>query len=112
MANVTPSKLVIRCYGYRMPAGEYVGVCVDLNIAVQAESPQMLRIKMFKAIRSYIETVLDTQDRDSIPYLLSRKAPIKDWVLYYLIKLVCFIREFPNSFFRFKEHLPFQLNHS
>lgn len=112
MASISPNELVIRCYGHRMAGSRYVGVCVDLNLAVQADTPQMLREKMVEAIQSYIETVMDTDDRDSIPRLLLRKAPLNDWAIYYAISAICFIKELPDKFFRFKEHLPFRLSHS
>jgi hypothetical protein len=110
MANVSPDNLVLRCYGYRLGKRPYVGICLDLNLAVEAESPEMLRKKMSEVIESYMETILDTEDKASISYLVSRKAPARDWVVYYIIKLLLLIRQFPNNFV-FQEHLPFQLSH-
>ena len=50
-------------------------------------------------IKSYIESVIDTEDKDSIPNLMSRKAPIKDWVFYYVNFIPSFYPKFPNQFY-------------
>ena len=111
MANVKPSRFILRCYGHKTEKGNWFGVCLDLNLAVEAESPELLEQKMGEAIVSYIETVLDTDDKRSIPQLLSRRAPIYDWFMYYLIKLAVFVKQFPGRFI-FKEIVPFHLAHS
>ena len=65
---------------------------------------------MNAAINSYLESVLDTNDRESIPDLLNRKSPFKDWAIYYFIKCIVFLKKFPNNFV-FKEIIPFHLPH-
>ena len=111
MANIRPGKLVLRCYAHRV--GEdapHTGVCVDLNIAVQADTAEELKSKMNDAIASYIDVVLDSDDKASIPRLLSRRAPMRDWLIYYLIKTIFLIRKFPGNFI-FQEAIPFHLPH-
>lgn len=108
MAGIRPENLVLRCYGYKIGDNPFVGVCVDLNIAVQASSEIELKKKMNGAIKSYIETALDTEDKSSIPLLIERRAPIRDWVIYYLVKALVKIRQIPTNF-TFKEYIPFQL---
>jgi len=59
MAQIAPTQLVLRCYGYR--SGKHlVGHCIDLDIAVQAENVAELKHKMEQAVSSYLETVLVT----------------------------------------------------
>ena len=111
MAKIRPSDFVLRCYGYKSGNGPYIGVCVDLNLAVQADTPDKVRKKMKDAIIGFINTVLDTNDEQSIPLLMNRKAPLHDWVIYYLIKCVIIIRQIPTNFI-FKEYIPFHLAHS
>jgi len=111
MANIRPKDLVLRCYGHSVNNKPYIGVCVDLNIAVQADSPDELKKKMGDAIVSYFEAVLDTDDRQSVPGLIRRKAPMRDWVIYYLIKFIVLIRQIPTNF-TFKEYIPFHLAHN
>lgn len=111
MAACNPRELLLRCYAYKRGDNPYVGVCVDLNIAVQADTVAELREKMGASISSYIDTVLDTEDRASIAPLLERRAPLMDWMIYYLIKFIIKIRQFPTNF-TFKEYIPFHLaNH-
>jgi len=111
MGAISPRRFVLRCYGQKTEKGNLVGVCLDLDIAVEAESIEELKRKMNQAFQTYLETVLDTDDTDSIPHLLTRRAPLKDWVLYYFIKSIHYIRRFPGNF-TFKEIIPFHLAHS
>jgi hypothetical protein len=108
MPNIRPDRLVLRCYGHRKKNGRYYGVCLELNIAAEAYSPDELKDKLESMIKSYIESVIDTEDKDSIPNLMSRKAPIKDWVFYYVISFIVSIRNFPTNF-TFKRLIPFRL---
>ncbi len=108
MANISISKLVLRCYGHRLDSGDWYGVCLDLNIAVEAESLESLKEKLADTIYSYIEAVTDTDNHNSIPELLSRKAPIKDWLIYYGIKAIVSFRDFKDKLV-FNEFIPFHL---
>ena len=111
MAKFKPSDLVLRCYGHQVKGGRWYGVCLNLNLAAEAESLEGLRKKLHDMIGSYIETVLDTNDADSIPTLLSRRAPFFDWVTYYFIRLIISIRKVPGNI-TFKELIPFHLSGS
>lgn len=108
MANISPNRLVLRCYGYKTRSGKWFGLCLNFNLGVEANSREQLKHKMREVIESYIETVLDTKDKPSIPDLLCRRAPIKDWLMYYGITMILFVRNVPNNF-TFKEVLPFHL---
>lgn len=111
MLQSIPDKLILRCYGYQRDETKWVGVCLDLNLAIEAESVNKLKEKMNEVIESYIDTVLDTTDKASIPELLLRRAPIHDWVIYYFINLACFVKRIRGKF-TFKEVIPFHLSHS
>lgn len=111
MGELEPSKLVLKCYGHPTREGRYFGVCLNLNVAVEAVSIEELQSKMSEAIISYIETVLDTVDKASVPELLCRRAPLRDWLIYYFIKAAGHIKKFPGNF-TFKEFIPFHLVHS
>ncbi len=103
---IRPESLILKCYGYKFGDNPFVGVCLDLNIAVQADNQVELKRKMNDAIKSYIETVLDTDDKSSIASLIYRRAPIRDWFIYYILKIIVNIRQFPTNFI-FKECIPF-----
>ena len=107
MGALKPAQLVLRCYGYRTKEGTWVGVCLDLNLATEADSLDGLRRKMNETIDSYLETVLDTEDKESIPRLLYRRAPLRDWLKYYLIR----IKHLPSQI-TFNEYVPFHLAHT
>lgn len=111
MANLRPKKLILRCYGRRISVTKWYGVCLEFNLAAEAESVEQLRKKLHEMIVSYIKTVIETDDKDSIPDLLVRKAPLYDWAFYYLIKILISIRNFPNKFIRFKQSVPIHLAH-
>ncbi len=112
MLRSIQDKLILRCYGYRRNGSNWVGVCLELNLAVEAGSINELKAKMNEVIESYIATVLDTEDKDSIPRLLSRRAPIQDWLIYYFIRLVCVVKQIRGKIITFKEILPFHLAHN
>lgn len=110
-SNVIPlENLVLRCYGRQLGKDSWYGVCINLNLAVEARSREELIQEMSAVIKSYLESVLDTKDTASIPELLSRKAPLSDRLMYCLIACIHHINNIPkNKFFKFKEFIPFHL---
>lgn len=111
MAQIAPSNLILRCYAHRLSGERWYGVCLDLNLAAEADSFDELKRKLHEMISSYFACVLDTNDKDSIPDLLSRKAPLIDWIKYYLIRLHVSIKKIPNII-AFKELIPFHLSNA
>jgi len=97
MASLRPENLVLRCYGYRKKDGTWYGLCLDLNIAAEAGNRDELVKKIGDMIKSYLVTVFDTDDKGSIPHLLKRKAPISDWLHYYILKLILYIKNHINA---------------
>ena len=104
---MVPSDLILRCYGYRSN-NVWTAICLDLNLVVEAENQKDLKDKMHDVIESYIETVLDTDDKESIAELMMRKAPLKDWIVYYSISALSLLKKLPGKMF-FKQSIPFQL---
>lgn len=110
--GIPPEKLILRCYGRKIDHEKWYAVCLELNLAVEAASLKEMRWKMGNVIMSYLKTVLDTEDKDSIPELLFRSAPISDWAFYYYLRSLHFIsKELPEKIL-FKEVIPFHLAHS
>ena len=99
---------VLRCYGYKDKRGKWYGVCLDLNLAAEADTADALKKKLSEMIGSYINTTLDTEDQASIPSLLRRRAPLMDWIYYGLICINNYIREIPDKM-TFDEIIPFKL---
>jgi len=108
---MSPKKLVLRCYGRQIDSHKWYGVCLELNLAVEARSINEMREKMKEVILSYLESVLDTKDVNSIPWLLSRRAPISDWLFYYYVAFMYHITHLSEKIL-FKEFIPFHLAHS
>lgn len=111
METNKPHHFVLRCYGYKDRRGKWCGVCLELNLAAEADSAQELKSKLGSMIESYIGTVLETDEKGSIPSLLRRKAPLNDWIYYFLIFLLNYIRQIPDRM-TFDEIIPFRLAHN
>ena len=106
-----PHHFVLRCYGYKDKRGKWYGVCLDLNLAAEADSLASLKSKLDEMINCYIETVFDTKDQASIPNLLRRKAPLRDRICYGLIYAHKYIRNIPD-WLTFDTIVPFTLAHN
>lgn len=105
MRESKPRLLRLRFYGYMDRREKWFGVCLDFNIAAEADSPEELKRKLGEMVESYIEVVKDTEDLASINYLLNRRAPLRDWACYYLICCAARVISFSRSM-TFTEPLP------
>lgn len=108
--HIDVSDLVLRCYGRKIDEDKWYGVCLNLNLATEAPSRQELVQKMSEVIKSYLYTVLDTEDIGSIPDLLTRRASISDWATYYGIAFLLYVTHLP-TLFKFKQSIPFHLGY-
>lgn len=88
MRTLKPKEFVLRCYGSKDSRGKWYGNCIDLNIAAEADTVPELRQKLGQMITSYIETVFDTDDADSIPDLFHRRSPFLDIMRYHLFTML------------------------
>ncbi|MEA2108617.1 MAG: hypothetical protein U9P07_04280 [Pseudomonadota bacterium] len=111
MVKTVPSQLILRSYGYYNDK-KWIGLCIDFDIAVQAHTEAELKKKMQDAIKSYIETVLNTDNKESISELLNRKAPPLSIIKFHLISALMEFRHLRRKFFTFDEVLPFHLSSS
>lgn len=81
-----PSDLVLRCLALQRQ-GYWVAMCVDLDLAVQADTLTASRQLLRAQVASYVADAVGT-DSTHASELLHRKAPLRYRVLYHLIKLV------------------------
>ncbi|MEE9120706.1 MAG: hypothetical protein V3U56_05415 [Syntrophobacteria bacterium] len=93
---MVPQDLILRCYGLRTKKNTWVAKCIDFDLVVEEQSREMSKRVLLDEMESYIQAVYDTEDKASIPALLSRKAPISDILSYHLIKFHCKIKCPPN----------------
>ena len=97
MDNKEFSKIILKCYGHKKKKGDWYGICLDLNLATEANTFNELVDKLNNKIESYLEVVIDTNDKDSIPKLLCRPAPIQDWLMYYFISFILILHKLKNN---------------
>ena len=98
-------ELILRCY-LKPAQGQWVAVCIDLCLAVQADTPQDARAKLDSQIKCYVEEAL-TVDRAFAASLLTRKAPLYQWIEYGVILAAYKVHLFKDSLRQvFKTSLP------
>ena len=76
--------LKLRHYAHMTKSKKWYGLCLTLNIAVQAETLVGLKNKMDEAVASYFCVVFELGDEDSVPDLIPRYAPLRDWLKYFI----------------------------
>lgn len=81
-----PNNLLLRCYAYRAEDGQWYAVCLDLCLAVQGEKYSDVKRRLHDQIADYVREAV-TVDSKHAEYLLSRKAPLSQFLHYYWIKL-------------------------
>lgn len=79
-----PSDLVLRCMALRRD-GYWIGMCVDLDLVVQADSARQAKKLLQEQIFSYVEEALG-EDSEHAADLLTRRAPLRFIAMYYGIK--------------------------
>lgn len=109
---VYSENLVLRCYAYRTPRNTWIAKCIDLDLVTEEDSLPVAKKSLEEAIEGYIETVLDTEDKESIPRLLQRKAPLVDRMKYELLKSELTRRLYPKKPVPFLSSIPFHLAHT
>lgn len=76
--------VVLRIYG-EQSNDQWSLICLDFNLAVQADTLPEARDKLHQMIKSYLRDALDNgPDADQAYYFLTRRAPASFWVKYYI----------------------------
>ena len=73
----------VRCYA-RPEGDHYIGQCLELDLAVQADSLAEVRRKMEECLQSYLESL----DAANVRELFPRPAPPHVWLDYYRVYLL------------------------
>ena len=103
-----PEQLVVRCYAVSKQ-NYWVAFCLDFTLAAQGETFDQAKANLDAQIREYVHDALAGEDRQHGPYLLSRRAPMGDWIKYYLVRLRYRFRRrlgSPRTYKLFKEVMP------
>ena len=85
---------ILRCYG-RPENDHYIGVCIELDIVVQAPSLSQVQNEMTKAIEIYFSSLDQKNFQDIFP----RPVPLHVLMDYYR---VCFIVRYLNFLHSFR----------
>lgn len=83
--------ITLRCFSVRRN-GYFVAICLDLCLAVQAESFEEARDKLHDQVIDYLLDAKDSLD------FRSRPAPVDQWVQYYVIRAMYFLHSTRNRF--------------
>ena len=88
MEAMNPKTLLLRCYAREETDGQWSDVCLDLCLAAQGDSFEEARKKLEEQIAEYVYDAVAGEDREYAADLLSRKAPLSQWLEYYWYKLI------------------------
>jgi len=80
-----PRQLVVRCYAERKQ-DYWVALCLDFTLAAQGETFQAAKAGLEAQIREYVYDTLVGEDRPHAAYLLTRRAPLRDWAKYFFAR--------------------------
>jgi hypothetical protein len=80
------TELLVRCYAIKR-GGVWEAFCIDLSLAAQADSFAEARRKLDEQIVEYITEAMTT-DREHAGYLLSRKAPMSQFAMWYWLHVL------------------------
>lgn len=87
--GIRPPDMILRCYLRRTGRdARWVAHCIDLDLWAVGKSAHDARHSLEDAINGYVETVLDTEDEESVVPLLRRRAPLRFVALWHVIRLV------------------------
>lgn len=89
MQNNLPKKL--RCYSVRQENG-WFALCLDLNLAAEADSLEEVRQHLDAIIQDYLDDVIAHPEH--LADLVPRHAPLRFWLEYYGIRTRMGLRRF------------------
>jgi hypothetical protein len=75
-------QLIVRCYAIS-DEGQWIAFCLDFDLAAQADNFEQAKAKLENMIKDYVFDALVGEDKDYAKQLLSRKAPLLEWLKYY-----------------------------
>lgn len=82
---MNPQQLILKCYAEN-ESGNWVAVCIDLNLAAQGQTFEETKVKLEAMIDEYIHDALVGEDKAFAAQLLSRKAPLSLRLRYWSIR--------------------------
>ena len=80
--SMRPAELVLQCFAERK-GNQWQAFCLDFCLAAQGDTLSEVKEKLESMIAEYTYGALAGEDRDFGLQLLSRRAPLRDWLKYY-----------------------------
>lgn len=79
--------LILRCL-ISQEDGQWIAMCLDFTLAAQADTPEQARRLLLSQIEEYLKDALVGVDREHASELLSRRAPVKYWIRYWMASCI------------------------
>lgn len=90
---------MLRGYFKELPSGKHLGVCLTLNLVVEAESLEDARRKLYGLMAAYLQ---DAIENGEVEQFVPRRAPLS-FYLDYLIHRPVGLLHTPGRFYDFKD---------
>src|SRR5689334_15771437 len=89
---------LLRGYVRRLPNGKWMGVCLTLNLVVEAATREATKAKLESLIEAYLD---DAVENDEVDAYIPRHAPLAFYVEYWRLKLASWFgpRREPSTIF-------------
>src|SRR3989338_10724432 len=84
---------VLRCYA-RPEGDQYIGQCLELDLAVQGRSLAEVHQKMEECLESYLQSL----DAQNVPDCFPRPAPLHVWLDYARVRLLVALSQVLHQF--------------
>lgn len=82
--------ILIRCF-VRPKGNKYIGVCITLNLAVQADSPKKAIQKLEDQIKLYLDSVTERN------LGVRRRSPLRFYTWYMFVKVIFELARFKSD---------------
>lgn len=105
--QVKPPRLVLRCFAQH-DEGQWVAVCVDFNLAAQADSLREAKKKLEEQVTCYVRDALVGDDRAFVHELFNRKAPLSIMARYYAAVAATKVHALGDTLVSFFQPVPLQ----
>jgi len=85
MAYKLPSRLHFLAHHVQ---GQWVVACLDFNLGAQDDTFKSAHRRLQEQVKTYVETALTMDNGAHAEQLLKRRAPLRDWLLFHLGRLL------------------------
>ncbi len=92
--------VMLRGYFKELPSGKHLGVCLTLNLVVEADTLEQARGKLQNLVTAYLQ---DATENNELDQFVPRRAPFSFYADYWLHRPVALLRTFGPRFYAFKD---------